>query len=72
MKVPKSQVATGIGVEFQDFGTSGARGLRGVSLNYRRCKVVRDESSCECLVHPSGGDCKGDRWHVLAHRGVNP
>jgi hypothetical protein len=72
MKVPTLQVATGIGVEFQGFGTSGAWGLRGVNFNYRSCMVARVESSCECVAHLLGGDNKGDRWHVLVHRGVNP
>jgi hypothetical protein len=59
-------------MEFWDFGTLGARGLRGVSFNCRSCEVVRAESSCECMAHLSGGDRKGDRWHVIAHQGVNP
>jgi hypothetical protein len=50
-KVWKSRVVTGIGVELQDFSTSGARGLRGVSFNCRSCKVARAESSCECVAH---------------------
>jgi hypothetical protein len=59
-------------VEFRDFGTSEVRGLRGVNFKHRSCEGARAESPCECVAHLSGGHRKGDRWHVLIHRGGQP
>jgi hypothetical protein len=67
-----NSMLTGISVEFREFGNLGAQGLRGVSFNYMSFEVVRAESSCECMAHISGGDHKGDKWHILTHQGINP